>query len=282
MSKELLIGTAGIPFSTKQRNTENGIKQIKKLGLGCMELEFVHSVNITKEKSPEIKKVSDETGVELTVHAPYYINLNALEKPKYHASINRILSSARIGYLCGAKSVVFHAGFYMKQNPKSVFEKIKAGIKEIEKKVLDEGLDIWLRPETTGKPTQWGSIEEIVSLSENFEKILPCVDFSHLHARSAGKNNTKKEFHDNLSLIEKKLGRKALNEMHIHLSGINYSDKGERNHLILKESDMNYKDLIQELKDFKVKGWLICESPNLEDDALLIKKEFGKRKRFYA
>jgi deoxyribonuclease-4 len=278
MAKDLLFGTAGIPLSTENHSTENGISEIKKLGLGCMELEFVHSVNITKDRCPFVKSVAEKEKVELTVHAPYYINLNAQEKPKYHASINRILSSARIGFYCGAKSVVFHAGFYMKEEPKKVFSKIKEGIKEIEKKLIDESIDLWIRPETTGKATQWGSIEEIVSLSEECEKVLPCVDFSHLHARSAGKNNTLKEFTENLSLIEEKLGRKALNEMHIHLSGIAYSDKGERNHLILKESDMNYKDLLQSLKDFKVKGWLICESPNLEEDALLLKKTFNNLK----
>lgn len=277
MQKELLFGTAGIPLSAKG-STENGIKRVRELKLGCMELEFVRSINISKELAPKVKKIAEQESIELTVHAPYYINLNSIEKKKYHASVHYIYSSARIGFLCGAKSVTFHAGFYMKQDPKTVFDKIKEGIKVIEKKVLDEGISIWLRPETTGKATQWGSLDEIVSLSEELDLVQPCIDFSHLHARSAGKNNTLEEFTSILSLVEKKLGKKALNELHMHLSGINYSDKGERNHLILKESDMNYKDLLQVLKDFKVKGWLICESPNLETDALLLKKEFDKLK----
>ncbi|PIN99253.1 MAG: hypothetical protein COT90_00450 [Candidatus Diapherotrites archaeon CG10_big_fil_rev_8_21_14_0_10_31_34] len=278
MPKELLIGTAGIPLSTENRSTENGIKRLKELNLGCMELEFVRSVNISREKAPEIKNIAEQKEIELTVHAPFYINLNSVEKKKYYASINYIFSSAKIGFLCGAKSVTFHAGFYMKQEPTQVFQKIKEGIKELEKKLLDVGIKIWLRPETTGKGTQWGSLEEIVSLSEELEMVMPCIDFSHLHARSGGKNNSLEEFHENLSLVENKLGKKALNELHMHLSGIEYSDKGERKHLILKESDMNYKDLLQVLKDFKVKGWLICESPNLETDALILKKEFDKLK----
>jgi deoxyribonuclease-4 len=275
MPKKLLFGTAGIPLSAKG-STEEGIQRVRELNLSCMELEFVHSINISKEKAPAIKKVSEKEEVELTVHAPYYINLNAKEKPKAHASINRILASARIGFLCGAKSVAFHAGFYMKGEPKKVYETIKEKIKEIEKNLVNEGISIWLRPETTGKGTQWGSLDEIISLSEELESVQPCVDFSHLHARTAGKKNTLQEFREILSLIEKKLGRSSLNEMHIHLSGIAYSEKGEKNHLILKESDMNYKDLLKALKEFKVKGWLICESPNLEGDALLLKKEFEK------
>ncbi len=274
MPEKLLFGTAGIPVSTINRSTENGIKRVKELGLDCMELEFVRSINISREKAPEIKKIAEQKEIELTVHAPFYINLNSIERKKYHASVNYIFSSAKIGFLCGAKSVTFHAGFYMKQEPKKVFDKIKLGIKEIETKLTDLGIKIWLRPETTGKATQWGSLKEIVSLSEEFELVQPCVDFSHLHARSAGKNNSKEEFDKNLSLIENRLGRNALNELHMHLSGIAYSDKGERNHLILKESDMNYKALLKSLKEFKVKGWLTCESPNLEEDAMLLKKEF--------
>ncbi len=276
MPEKLLIGTAGIPLSTKNPSTKNGIKRVKELNLDCMELEFVRRIHVSEEKAPEIKKTAEKEKIELTVHAPYYINLNSDETKKYHASIHYIYSSARIGSLCGAKSITFHAGYYMKQEPKKVFEKIKKGTKEIQNKLKDEGIEIWLRPETTGKPVQWGSIEEIVSLSEEIELVQPCIDFSHLFARSAGKKNSKEYFDSVLSLIESRLGKKALNELHIHLSGIAFSAKGEKNHLILNESSLNYKAVLKALKDFKVKGWLVCESPNIEEDALLLKKEFEK------
>ena len=154
--KQLLFGTAGIPLSANPRTTPDGIKHVKKLGLSAMELEFVHSVNITKEKAPQIKKIAEENNIILTCHAPYFINLNSLEKEKIKASIGRIVNSARILNLCGGYSVAFHAGFYMGQEPKKVYDTIKNNLKEILQTLKDEGNNIWIRPETTGKETQFG------------------------------------------------------------------------------------------------------------------------------
>jgi deoxyribonuclease IV len=272
---KLRFATAGIPFSTKKANTVNGIKRVRELKLDAMELEFVRSVNISKEKAPEVNETAKKNDVKLTVHGSYYINLNAQDKAKWHASISRIVQAAKIGYLCGAYSVCFHPAYYMKDEPKKVYEKVKEGMKKITKELKDNGIDIWIRPETMGKPTQFGDFREAIDLSSEFDRVLPCVDFAHQHART-GKYNTKKEFEEILNYYEKKLGKEALKEMHIHLSGINYGEKGEKNHLILKESDMNYKDLLKVFKEYKLKGVVVCESPNLEEDALLLKKTYDK------
>tara|TARA_Y100000310_G_scaffold243204_1_gene247656 strand:- start:809 stop:1642 length:834 start_codon:yes stop_codon:yes gene_type:complete len=274
---KLRFGTAGIPISTPQRNTLNGIRRVRKLGLDNMELEFVRSVNISEEKAPGVKEVAKKNDVELTCHGQYFINLNSQEEKKIEASKQRIYKAAKIASLCGAKSMTFHAAYYMKQSPELVYQKVKAGMKEVLKRLNDEDHSILVRPETTGKATQWGDLKEVVKLSGEFEQVLPCIDFSHLHARTAGKNNTTAEFRSQLNLVEKKLGREALNNMHIHLSGIHYSEKGERNHLILEESDMNYKDLLRVWKEFKIKGVVVCESPNIEEDALLLQKFWKKQ-----
>jgi len=107
------------------------------------------------------------------------------------------------------------------------------------------------------------------------KNIHPCIDFSHYHARTGGAQNSYPEFCATLERIEKALGRPALENLHMHVSGINYTAKGERNHLILEESDLEYKALLKALKDFKVGGNLVCESPNLEEDAALLKKTYG-------
>ena len=274
--KELLFGTAGIPLSANPRTTADGIKHVKKLGLGAMELEFVHSINITKEKAPEIKKIAEENNVVLTCHAPYFINLNSLEKAKVTASIGRILNSARIANLCGGYSVCFHSGFYMGQEPKMVYDTIKNNLKEIVSTLKKEGNNIWLRPETTGKETQFGNVDEILQLSQELDNVMPCVDFAHFHARTNGKYNTYREFASILEAIEKKLGKKGLENMHMHITGIAYGPKGEKNHLTLKESDLKYEELLKVLKDFKAKGVAISESPNIEEDALLMKKVYFK------
>jgi deoxyribonuclease-4 len=271
--KSLLFGTAGIPMSTRG-DTLQGIKDIKKLNLDLMELEFVQSINISKEKAPEVKKVAEEENIILTCHAPYYINLNAKEKEKIGASRTRIFNSAKIADMCGAYSMCFHPGFYMKQEPERVYDKIKEELKKVHKELKDNGIKIWIRPETTGKASQFGSLDECIKLSKDIPQILPCIDFAHLHARD-GKNNTEKEFHEILTKVEKHLGKTALQNMHIHLSGINYGDKGEKNHLILKDSDMNYKDLLKSLKEFHCKGVVVCESPNIEKDAMLLKKTYS-------
>tara|TARA_Y100000310_G_scaffold345665_1_gene467972 strand:+ start:28107 stop:28931 length:825 start_codon:yes stop_codon:yes gene_type:complete len=271
--KKLLFGTAGIPVRTKG-DTSQGIKDVNKLGLSAFELEFVRSVNISKEKAPEIKKVAKDNNVVLTCHGSYFVNLNSKEKPKYYASINRILSAARIANLCGAFSICFHAGFYQQESKEKTYQNIQKGLKNIVKTLKDENNKIWIRPEISGKISQFGDLKEIINLSKDIEQIQPCIDFAHLYARSIGKNNTLEEFRSILGEIEKNLGKKALQNMHIHIAGIEYGDKGEKHHLILKESKFNYKDLIKTFKEFKIKGVVICESPNIEKDALLLKKEY--------
>ena len=272
---KLNFGTAGIPNSTNPRNTIEGIKRVKELNLDNLELEFVHSINITKEKAPEVKELSKQNNIVLTCHAPYYINLNSKEKAKFYASINRIVKSAEIANLCGAYSLCFHPGFYMKDDSKLVYENIKNGIKEVFNKLNPEN-EIWIRPETTGKPTQFGDLKEILKLSQEFERLMPCIDFSHIHARSNGKYNTLQEFREILTSVEDILGKRGLENMHIHLSGINFGEKGERNHLNLKECKLNYTDLIKVWKEFKIKGVVISESPNIEEDAMLLKEIYQR------
>jgi len=271
---KLLFGTAGIPINSKGSTTAEGIASVKRLGLGAMELEFVRSVNITKEKAPEVKKSAEENNIVLTCHAPYYINLNSLEIVKLKASIYRILKSARIANLCGAWSVCFHPGFYQKSTKEEAFERVRKSVKEMSQVLKKEKNNIWLRLETTGKESQFGDVDEILRLSTEFDNVMPCIDFAHFHARTNGKYNSYKEFCEILEKIEKTLGKKGLENMHMHITGIAYGEKGEKNHLNLKESDLKYKELIKALKDFKVKGVAISESPNIEEDALLVKKLF--------
>jgi deoxyribonuclease-4 len=122
-----------------------------------------------------------------------------------------------------------------------------------------------------GKRTQFGSLEDILYLCQEVDGILPCVDFCHIHARK-GKANSYSEFHRILKKIEKKLGSKAIKNMHIHISGVDYNDKGEKKHLNLRDSDFRFDDWIQALKDYGVEGTIICESPNLEQDAMMLKQ----------
>ena len=276
--RTLYFGPAGIPLSVKKRSTVEGIKRVRELGLNAMELEFVRSINISEDKAPEVKEAAKEYGVLLTCHGQYYINLNSKDEAKIRASVERILKAAKIAYLSGAWSLTFHAAYYMDSEPQAVYKRVKNLLKDIVKELKDQGIEIWIRPETTGKPTQFGTLEELIKLSQEIEYVLPTIDFAHIHAREGGNYNTYDEFVDILVELEEGLGRTVLDNMHIHVSGIEYGPKGELRHVNLKESDFNYKDLLKALKDFRVKGVIICESPNLEEDATLLKHTYLRLK----
>ena len=272
----LRFGTAGIPISAQGGKTWEGVNQVRKLGLEAMELEFVHSVNLNPITAQQVNDARTKNDVLLTTHGSYYINLNALEPEKRGASRTRVLQAADIARQAGAWSVTFHGAFYLGMEKEQVYDKVKEQMKKIIQELKDKGNPIWIRPETTGKPTQWGDYKEIIRLSQEVEQVLPCIDFAHLHARTNGKYNTTAEWQQVLTDLEKGLGKEALNNMHIHMSGIHYGEKGEKNHLFLDDSDLKYKDLIKVWKDFKIKGAVISESPNIETDALIMKKVYEK------
>ncbi len=275
----LNIGTAGIPGSSKKPGTAEGVKRERELGLSAMELEFVHSINISAEKAPEVRKAGEENSIVLSCHAPYYINLNAKEKPKWHASIGRIVQSAKIASLCGGYSVCFHPGYYMKDQPGKVYAKMKESMTKIMEELKDAKVnDVWVRPETAGRVTQFGSLKELFELCRELQdyNVLPCIDWSHIHATSNGKYNTRKEFEDVLSSMEKSLGKKALQNVHFHCQGVNYTEKGERNHIMLDDSDLNYRELVAVWKEWKLKGVVVAESPVPEKDALILKKVYDE------
>lgn len=246
------------------------------MGLGCTELEFVYGVRIREAEADAIAGIAQKSKVKLTAHAPYYINLNAHENDKLVASQERLLQTARIGGLCGVGDVAFHAAFYMRDNPEEVYARVKKLLIGIMAEVRRNNRYILLRPELMGKNSQFGSLEELLNLCSEVEGVAPCLDFAHLHART-GKYNTYYEFKSVLTQIEKKLGRAALDNLHMHISGISYSAKsGELKHLNLKDSDLRYTELLQALKEHGVGGSVICESPNLEEDALHLQETYYK------
>jgi deoxyribonuclease-4 len=271
-SKEgLLFGTAGIPVSSKAQSTKAGIERIRELGLDCMEVEFVLGVRISSQAAEAAGEVASKRRVKLSAHAPYYVNLNAREPEKLEASRERILRTARITSILGGMSIILHAAYYMKDAPDSVYAAVKENLEQVISELREEGNGVRIRPETTGKQSQFGTLGEVLQLSSEIDGVAPAVDFSHLYART-GEVNSYVAFTSVLRKIEGTLGREALDDIHIHVSGIEYGPKGEIRHLTLADSDFNYIELLQALKDFEVKGLLICESPNLEDDALLLQR----------
>jgi len=269
--EKLFFGPAGVPKSAGAKSTQAGIERVAELGLGCMELEFVQGVKMGRETALTVAEIAKSKKIALSAHAPYFINLNAHEPEKIKASQQRVLQTARIASLCGATSIVFHAAFYLGDPPNEVYSQVKKQLQEITSQLRAEDNRVWIRPEVTGKNSQFGTIEEVIELSSEIEGVAPCIDFAHWHARTA-KFNSYDEFMFILRQVEIKLGRRALDNMHIHVSGIDYGSKGEIKHLNLRESDFNYIDFVKALRDYKVKGLVINESPILEEDALLLQE----------
>ncbi len=274
----IFFGTGGVPHSAKPKTHPAAVRRLRELGLGVYEIEWVHGVRVRPETCGEVKAAAAETGVRVTAHGPYYVNLYSLEPEKEAASRKRVLHTARALGRCGGDGACFHAGFYQKRGPAEVYAHMRGQIEELAGILAGEGCPVRLDPETTGKASQFGSLDELTRLVREVQpaNVGVTVDFSHIHARDGGGRNTYEEFGEALQQIRDRLGAAALSSMHIHLSGIAYGEKGERNHLELDESDMNYPDLFRSLIDFGAEARVVCESPSLEYDALIMQKTYRK------
>lgn len=254
------FGTVGAPQTTPRPGTPAAIEHVRLLGLDHLEIAWVQSVRVTDESCAEIKAMGLKYHVSLSIHAPYYINLNSLTDDLMRKSDERLLAAARKGFLAGARDIVFHPGSYHNQPPEKVYERAKEKLLEITDILRREKVDVILRPETMGKSAMIGTLEETIQLSREIPGVLPAIDFAHCHART-GKHNSFEDFTAMLKMVEKGLGRKGLENLHIHLSGIQYGPKGEQCHLPLNEADLQYREILRALIDCGAKGTVAVEAP---------------------
>ncbi|MGC8969796.1 MAG: TIM barrel protein [Conexivisphaera sp.] len=277
----LRFGPAGVPRSSHRASTEEGILRVAELGLGAMEVEFVRGVRMSAEAAGRVRDAASSSGILLTVHAPYYVNLLSDDEAKVRASVDRILESARVGAAAGAWSVAFHPGYYGKLDSATAVARVRELLSEVTRRLRDEGIDVWVRPETMGGLAEVGSVDEVLDIVEGVDGSLPCLDFAHIYARSLGSVNSRDAVRELLARIESRLGREAFVNFHAHISGMEYGPRGERRHLPLEESEFRWRDALSALREFNPRGAIICESPLLEDDALLMKKYYeglGRRR----
>ncbi len=260
MTFNIKFGPAGTSGSK-----DEGFILVKKAGLDAVEIEFVYQVWMTKDDAEKIKELNKKLNLILSIHAPYYINLNSKEPQKIAASRSRILKCCEIGTILGAKYVVFHPGFYQKDSPEKTFEKIKEQILKIMQEAKEKGYIPELAPETTGKQSQFGDLDELLRLKKETGCHL-CIDFSHLKARSNGKLSYEE--------IAEKLEKSKIKHFHCHFSGIEYSEKGERRHILTPDSEI--KLLLTALKRHNIDCTIINESPDTFGDAIKMKKFLEK------
>ena len=268
--KDICFGTVGSPHSAPKKpgGSISAILQISELGLDALEIGWVHSVRVSEKTCGLINKTARDNQVLLSIHAPYYINLNASEE-EWPKSKKRLLDAAYYGHLAGATDVIFHPGSFFENNPDKVFPRVIKRLTECVQELRLYNNPIILRPETMGKPKLMGSLMDVLNFSKEIDGVKPCLDLPHLHARTGDSTmNSYKEWSDLLSTYAKILGANSLSELHIHLSGIQYSEHGEIRHIPLRESDLDIISIFKALQDFSCKGRILCESPLLEDDAL--------------
>ncbi len=243
------FGPAGLgPIKTAEKILE----EYSKLGLRACEIAFTYGPYIkSKEDAIRIGKKAKELGVRLSIHAPYYVNLNSAEKIKREASKKRILDCCEIGELLGVEIVVFHPGYYSKDKEESYLN-IRDGILDILKEIKKKGWKIEIGAETMGKVNVFGSVEEISRLVKDTGCCF-CIDFAHILAR-----DKEVDYKKVLELFPQK-------KWHVHFSGIVYGEKGEKHH---KETDKDeWKKLLENLpKDKEI--FIINESPNMVEDSV--------------
>lgn len=251
------------PAGTSGLGYPNGLIHCKELGLDALEVEFTHSVHMDNAKAKLAGEAAKKIKLDLSVHAPYYINLASEEKAKITASKKRILDSCERAHYLGAKYVVFHAGFYGKKEKEDVYSMISNGIDDMQKTIKAKKWKVVLAPETTGKHSQFCGLDTLLRLRKDVKCSL-CVDFAHLKARTQGKM-AYDEMLDKL---------KGIKHIHAHFSGIEWTPKGERRHLLTQAKDI--KELLNSLLKYKADVTIINESPDPIGDALKMKNILEK------
>jgi len=270
------FGTVGSPLSTPKKpgGSVGAIQRLRELDLDALELGWVQSVRVSEQTCADIQATAQQNDLLISVHAPYFINLNASDE-EWPKSRKRLMDAAHYGNLAGATDIVFHPGSYFGAPAEEVLPKAIDRLEGCVAELQQAGNPAVLRPETMGKSAMLGSLQDTLEMSRAIPGVAPCLDFAHLHARAGdGSLNTYDEWASLLESYAKSMGDEALGSLHIHLSGIEYGPKGEKNHLPVEEADLDLKALFRALFDFNCCGRILCESPVMEDDALVLKRNW--------
>jgi deoxyribonuclease-4 len=278
-TSRFIFGTVGTPKSTPKKpgGSIGTIQHLASQDLYAFELGWVRSVRVSEDTCVKIKGAAADASVQLSIHAPYYINLNA-DDEEWPKSRKRLMDAAHYGYLAGATDIIFHPGSYFGKPVNEALQVAIPRLRDCAEALRKDGNPVTLRPETMGKGALLGSLEDTLIMAQEIENVEPCLDFAHLHARMGdGSMNSYEEWGEVFSAYRNALGNAGLKRLHCHLSGIQYGPKGEQNHLLLEDSDFNLGDLLRALDDFGCAGRILCESPqDMDKDALRIKAAWEK------
>lgn len=256
---QIILGPSGSPLSSSLE----GLHEVKRLGLHAMELSFTHGVRMGIETAKDIGEANKTAGLRLSIHAPYYINLCSEDAQKRTDSVKRILETCERAHHIGATKVIFHPGYYGKLTKEETFQTMKSSVEDMMKTIRANGWKAELAPETTGRLTQFGSLEETLEMSKQTGCSL-CVDIAHIYARNLGEI----EYRNVFDVIEQ-YGHKQVN---FHFEGIRLNKGGEGSHLEITGNQPDFREFATELLKRNINGTIISESPATWRDSLVMKQ----------
>jgi len=252
------------------KKTEQIPDYLLEFGLNAFEYQCGRGVRINEASTLKFRAKAEEKGITLSLHAPYYISLSSLEAEKRDASIGYILDSAKAADLMGADRIIVHSGSCSKITREEALALAMDTLKRAQAALDEANLGhIHICPETMGKVNQLGTLSEVLSLCTIDERMIPCIDFGHLNARTFGTIQGKADYEAILDELENTLGHERLVNFHSHFSKIEYTTKGgEKKHLTFE--DMVYGPHYEPLMELIAKKGLsprfICESAGTQSE----------------
>lgn len=273
-----IFGPAGNSLSFSAMGYKSSLQvpeYLEKMGLDAFEYQCGRGVNIGVEKATELGKIAYDRGVRLSLHAPYYISMSSVEEQKRRNSVSYILESARAVKAMGGNRIVVHTGSCGKISREQALELAMDTMKMAISALDDEGLgDVHICPETMGKINQLGTLEEVIALCKLDDRIIPCIDFGHLNARTLGGYKTKDDFSEIFNAIENELGYDRLRVFHSHFSKIEYTSGGEKKHLTFDDEvyGPDFEPVMEITASKNLSPTFICESAGTQaEDAKKMK-----------
>jgi deoxyribonuclease-4 len=267
MAPKIYLGPAGIPHAASKKSTIDALNIIKELGLNAMEVEFVQGVKMSKDTAKKVGDVAKQLGIRLSVHAPYFINLCSDDKEKVKASKLRILETADRAELMGADAIAIHIAFYGKYKPEECYQIVKSELGEVVDNARENGIiNVKFGVETMAKQTAFGTLDEVISISKEIKGVIPYIDWAHTFARQGGKI-------DYGNIIDRLVKDLNLTHINSHFEALDvsrgrYVDK----HLPISYNTPPFEPLAREILKRDISISIICESPELERDALKMKE----------
>lgn len=261
-------------------HTEQSAKFVRDMGLDCFEYSFGRGVRVSEAKAISIGEAFAAQSVEISVHAPYYINFANPSEESAAKSYNYVLDSARVLKLMGGKRCVFHSATQGKLDREEAVALTEERLKVLRDYIYLNGLqDLYFCPETMGKLAQIGTLEEIVRFCKIDPIYLPAVDFGHLNAREQGSLKTVDDYRSRLEYMIGELSYERVKYFHIHFSKIQYSSKGEVRHLTFADDvyGPEFEPLAVALKQLKLEPYVVSESAGTQaEDALAMKQMYER------